>query len=82
MDQICSDSEYLGNFGGFCFPFSREEKPGHSTLQVCKQMRAEALPYAFRHTHFEVWGLDELMKLLLMLGRVGRTNVESLTFTW
>ncbi|KAL8790644.1 MAG: hypothetical protein Q9213_000492 [Squamulea squamosa] len=51
-------------------------------LTVNHQMREEALPLAYRKTRFQVGDIDDLIKLLLAIGRVGRENIESLEFCW
>jgi hypothetical protein len=45
-------------------------------------MRQEALPRAFRSTLFRLDDMDNLIKLLIAVGYVGRDNIESLEFAW
>ena len=45
-------------------------------------MRLEALPFAYRRTTFILDDLDDVTKLLLAVGQVGRDNIESLQFPW
>lgn len=47
-------------------------------LRVNKQMRQEALPLAYRRTVFHLSDLDDLIKLLILVGDIGRNNIESL----
>lgn len=51
-------------------------------LGVDRRMREEALPLAYRRTHFYLADIDNLIKLLIAVGKIGRTNIESLEFTW
>jgi len=68
----------LGDPKGFYFPLSR----GHSILKVNKRIRQEALPLAYRRTAFRLSDIDDLIKLLLAVGELGRNNIESLEFAW
>ncbi len=68
----------LGDPSGFYFPLSR----GLSMLRVDKQLRQEALPLAYRRTAFHLSDMDDLIKLLLAVGKLGRNNIESLEFAW
>lgn len=45
-------------------------------------MRQEALPFAYRTTTFHLDDMDDLTKLLVAVGRIGRDNIESLQFPW
>ena len=45
-------------------------------------MRQKALPLAYRRTIFHLNDMDELIKLLLAVGRIGRDNIESLGLAW
>ena len=45
-------------------------------------MRQEALPIAYRRTVFHLGDMDDLIKLLVAVGRIGRDNIESLELTW
>lgn len=68
----------IGDPSGFYFPLS--SKTG--VLGASKQMRQEALPLAYRRTHFQLADTDDLVKLLVAAGTVGRDNIESLELTW
>ncbi len=68
----------LGDPSGFYFPMSK----GLSVLRVNRQMRQEALPLAYRSTAFHLPDMDDLIKLLLAVGELGRNNIESLEFAW
>ncbi|KAL8760132.1 MAG: hypothetical protein Q9199_000269 [Rusavskia elegans] len=68
----------LGDLSGFYFPFGAES----GILTVNQQMREEALPLAYRTTSFELEDIDELIKLLLAIGQIGRENIVSLAFGW
>jgi hypothetical protein len=69
--------EGIGDPSGFYFPLN-----GLGILGVNKQMRQEALPRAFRSTLFRLDDMDNLIKLLIAVGYVGRDNIELLEFTW
>ena len=45
-------------------------------------MRLEALPLAYRRTTFHLVDLDDLIKLLVAVGKLGRNNTESLELNW
>lgn len=45
-------------------------------------MRQESLPLAYRRTFFRLDDMDDLIKLLIAIGRTGRENIESLEFPW
>jgi len=47
-------------------------------LRVDRQTRQEALPLAYRRTVFHLDDMDDLIKLLIAVGIVGRNNIESL----
>lgn len=66
----------LGDLSGFYFPLAAES----GVLTVNQQMREEALPLAYRTTSFELDDIDELIKLLLAIGQIGRENIVSLAF--
>ena len=79
MDN-CDRSEFTGSIGdpsGIYFPLSRET----NVLRVNRQIRQEALPIAFRRTVFHLDDMDDLIKLLVAVGRFGRENIESLELT-
>ena len=68
----------VGDPSGFYYPLSKEV----ALLSVSRSMRAEALPVAYRRTAFSLYDIDDAVKLLIAVGRVGRDNIESLEFTW
>ena len=79
MDN-CDRFDFTGSIGdpsGFYFPLSSET----NVLRVNRQMRQEALPIAYRRTVFHLDDMDDLIKLLAAVGRVGRDNIESLELT-
>ncbi|KAK3296335.1 uncharacterized protein B0H64DRAFT_374433 [Chaetomium fimeti] len=68
----------IGDPSGFYYPLSKSLV----VLRVNKQMRLEALPFAYRRTTF-IWDdLDDVIKFLVAIGQVGRDNIESLQFPW
>lgn len=71
-------SRYIGDPSGFYFPLSKEL----TVLRVNRQMRQEALPLAYRRTAFHLGDMDDLVKLLIAFGTIGRSNIESLELTW
>lgn len=68
----------IGDSSGFMFPLSRNT----SALLVNKWMRQEALPFAYRSTHFKFDDMDDFIKFALSIGRIGRSNVESMVLFW
>ncbi len=68
----------IGDPSGFYYPLSKDLV----VLRVNKQMRREALPLAYRRTTFILDDLDDVIKLLIAIGQVGRDNIESLQFPW
>lgn len=68
----------IGDSSGFYFPLSSEL----TVLRVGRQIRQETLPLAYRRTVFHLNDMDNLVKLLIAVGRVGRDNIESLELTW
>ncbi|KAL9611963.1 MAG: hypothetical protein Q9167_003403 [Letrouitia subvulpina] len=77
----CAGSNFAGNIGdpsGFYFPLSNQL----TVLRVNKQMRQESLPLAYRRTVFHLDNVDDLIKLLVAAGRIGRNNIESLELMW
>ncbi len=62
----------IGDPSGFYFPLSSP------ILRVNRQMRQEALPFAYRRTVFNLDDIDDLIKLLIAIGDIGRDNIESL----
>lgn len=73
----------IGDLSGYYFPFPEKLcQAGYGILQASRQLRYEALPLAFRSTAGVVDTMDDLFKLLISLGRIGRANIESLEFGW
>lgn len=68
----------IGDPSGFYYPLSKDL----AVLRANKQMRLEALPFAYRRTTFILDDLDDAIKLLVAIGQVGRENIESLGFPW
>lgn len=68
----------VGDPSGFCFPLSKHL----SVLSISKQVRQEALPLAYRRTTFRFDDMDDLLKLLVAVGQIGRANIGSLEFPW
>jgi hypothetical protein len=66
----------IGDPSGFYFPLSSP------ILRVNRQMRQEALPFAYRRTVFNLDDIDDLIKLLIAIGDIGRDNIESLELAW
>lgn len=67
----------IGDPSGFYFPLS-----SLTVLRVNRQMRQEALPLAYRRTVFHLDDMDDLIKLLIAVGDIGRDNIESLELAW
>ncbi len=77
----CDGPKLTGSIGdpsGFYFPLSSEL----SVIRVDRQIRQETLPLAYRRTVFHLDDMDDLIKLLIAVGKIGRDNIESLKFTW
>ena len=68
----------VGDPSGFYYPLSKEV----AILRVSRSMRMEALPMAYRRTAFSLYDIDDAIKLLVAVGRLGRQNIEWLAFTW
>ncbi|OJD10935.1 hypothetical protein AJ78_08185 [Emergomyces pasteurianus Ep9510] len=68
----------VGDLSGFYF----SPRKDLALLRVSKQMRQEALPIAYRRTVFRLDDMDEFIKLAILIGRIGRDNIESLEFAW
>jgi len=68
----------IGDLGGFYFPLSNDLV----VLRVNRQMRQEALPFVYRSTVFQLDDMDDLIKLLIAVGQIGRDNIESLELVW
>lgn len=67
----------LGDFSGFYFPLSNA-----AILRVNQQIRHDSLIAAYRSTIFRLDDMDDLIKLLLAIGTLGRNNIQSLEFPW
>jgi len=67
----------IGDLSGFYFP-----RRSLAMLGVNRQMRQEALPFAYRRTVFHFDDMDDLIKLLIAVGDIGRDNIESLELSW
>lgn len=68
----------IGDPSGFYFPLSSEL----TVLRVDRQMRQEALPLAYRRTVFHFDDMEDLIKLLIAVGRIGRDNIQSVELAW
>ncbi|KAK1975310.1 hypothetical protein LZ30DRAFT_605947 [Colletotrichum cereale] len=68
----------LGDPTEYYYPLARDI----ALLRVSKNIREEALPLAYRHTLFRLHDLDDLLKLLMAVGKVGRDNIQSIQFPW
>ncbi|KAL9014435.1 MAG: hypothetical protein Q9173_000917 [Seirophora scorigena] len=68
----------IGDPSGFYFPLSGKI----AALGVSRQIRQEALPFAYRRTLFHLDDMDDLVKLLVAVGKVGRDNIEMLELAW
>lgn len=68
----------LGDPSGYYFPLSKQIP----LLLASKRLRHETLPLAFRHTTFRLDDMDDLAKLFVAVGQIGRANIESLLFPW
>ncbi|KAM4067397.1 hypothetical protein HRG_001350 [Hirsutella rhossiliensis] len=68
----------IGDFSGFLIPFGDD----YTLLRVNKQIRQEALPLAYRYTAFHLADIEDVTRLLVAVGRVGRQNIEALEFAW
>ncbi|KAI8725459.1 hypothetical protein NCS52_00117000 [Fusarium sp. LHS14.1] len=71
-----------------CFPIAVGDPSGYffqvgqepAILGVNKQIRQEALPFAYRSTTFCLDDLDDAVKVLVGVGQIGRDNMTSLQF--
>ena len=68
----------LGDPSGFLFQLGQE--PG--VLHVNRQMRREALPFAYRNTNVKLDDMDDVIRFLIAVGQIGRDNMTSLQFPW
>ncbi|KAL8957687.1 MAG: hypothetical protein Q9193_005106 [Seirophora villosa] len=74
----CNFIQSIGDLSGFYFPVSGKI----AALGVSRQIRQEALPFAYRKTLFHLDDMDDLVKLLVAVGKVGRDNIEMLELAW
>lgn len=74
----CNFIQSIGDPSGFYFPLSGKI----AALGVNRQIRQEALPFAYRKTLFHLDDMDDLVKLLVAIGKVGRDNIEMLELAW
>ncbi|KAI4193078.1 MAG: hypothetical protein LQ348_002978 [Seirophora lacunosa] len=74
----CNFIQSIGDPSGFHFPLSGKI----AALGVNRQIRQEALPFAYRKTLFHLDDMDDLVKLLVAIGKVGRDNIEMLELAW
>ena len=68
----------LGDPSGFYFSL-RKSLP---VLGINGQTRRETLPLTYTRTNFHLDDMDDVVKLLIAVGHVGRENIESLEFPW
>lgn len=68
----------VGDPSGYYFPLA--SKLG--VLLSSRQMREESLPLALHSTHFVLDDMDDLLRMLLSIGQIGRSNIRSLEFVW
>lgn len=74
--NIC---QMIGDPSGLLFPL---EGDGFALLRASRKIREEALPFAYRHTRFQLGDIEDLVRFLLAIGQIGRGNIESLQFAW
>ncbi|KAF2010828.1 hypothetical protein BU24DRAFT_471882 [Aaosphaeria arxii CBS 175.79] len=68
----------VGDPSGFYFPLSSEI----DMLSVSRQMRQEVLHLAYQVTAFHLDDMDDLIKLLIAVGEMGRANITTIHFPW
>ena len=68
----------IGDPSGFYFPLSKDL----AVLRVNRQMRQQVLPLSYRRTAFRLGDMDDLIKLFIAVGQIGRDNIESLEVPW
>lgn len=68
----------VGDLDGFYFPLNKNLV----ILHINKQIRQEALPLAYRRTFFRMDDIDDLIRFLISIGRIGRDNIQSIEFLW
>jgi hypothetical protein len=67
----------IGDASGFYFPLNRL-----SVLRINRQIRQETLPVAYQRTLFHFDDMDDLIKFLIAIGKIGRDNIECLELAW
>ncbi|KAK2759915.1 hypothetical protein FQN54_002650 [Arachnomyces sp. PD_36] len=68
----------IGDPSGFYSPLRKDL----ALLRVNRQMRQEALPFAYRRTDFHLDVIEEFITFAISIGKIGRDNIESLKFVW
>ncbi|KAH8659474.1 hypothetical protein BGZ61DRAFT_465405 [Ilyonectria robusta] len=68
----------VGDPSGFFFQLEKEP----TILKASRQIRQEALPFVYRNTTFCLDDMDDVVKFLVAIGRIGRSNITSLQFPW
>lgn len=67
-------TESIDDPSDFYFPLSSRL----TVLRVNRQIRQEILPLAYRRTIFHLDDIENLIQLLVAVGRIDRDNIESL----
>lgn len=67
-----------GDPSGFYFPF----RSVLGVLSVDRRMRCETLPLTYRKTSIHLGNMDDFIRFAIVIGEVGRENIESISFTW
>lgn len=78
------DERHLELVGGIAEPSGFYfQLPTYSNILVLnRQIRMEALPTAFRSLSLAAMDIDELVRFLIVIGDIGRSNIESLSCYW
>lgn len=71
-------TEGMSDSSDFYFSLSKKL----TVLRINRQMRQETLPLAYRRTVFHLNDMNDLIKLLIAVGKIGRDSIESLKLTW
>ncbi|RSL87143.1 hypothetical protein CDV31_016305 [Fusarium ambrosium] len=77
FDHLCFPAA-VGDPSGFFFQLGEEP----AILKASRQIRQEALPFAYRNTAFCLDDMDDVVKVLVAAGHIGRSNITSLQFPW
>ncbi|KAM5349320.1 hypothetical protein ACJ41O_005825 [Fusarium nematophilum] len=77
FDHLCFPAA-VGDPSGFFFQLGKEP----AILKASRQIRQEALPLAYRNTTFCLDDMDDVVKVLIAVGHIGRSNITSLQFPW